>query len=382
MKIIAYPLTLSLAILTACGGAESRPHAAVATTPIPVQAVAASTQHWPEIYEAIGTVRARTAVSISSKVMAYVQDVPVHPGDRVREGQPLLSLDSRDLETNIHRAEAARAEARSAVPEADNGIAAAKANLDLAQSTFHRIEELASKKSVSNQELDEASARLKAAQANHAMARAKRAQLDSRLAQVEQEIHSATIVRDYAHIVAPFPGIVTARSVEPGALASPGAPLLILERDGSYRLEVAVDETRLPAMKMGEPVNVTLEAIDRQIAARISEMTPSVDSAARTYTVKLDLPPIPGVRSGMFGRAAFARGTRSVLTVPAQAVVERGQLQSVFVVEDGAAHVRLVTTGKRVAAAVEILSGLREGERVVAPPPASLADGARVEVRP
>src|ERR1043166_8785010 len=148
--------------------------------------------------------------------MAYVQEVSARVGDRVREGQPLVTLDARDLESNVRRAEAARAEVRSATPEADNGIAAAKANLDLAQSTFERIEQLASKKSVSNQEFDEASARLKAAQASYHMARAKRSQLDSKLAQVEQEVHSAAIVRDYARITAPFAGIVTARSAEPG----------------------------------------------------------------------------------------------------------------------------------------------------------------------
>src|SRR5207302_6175864 len=106
--------------------------------------------------------------------------------------------------------------------------------------TFKRMEELASKKSISNQEFDEASARLKAAQAAHEMAHSKRVQLDSKLAQVEQEIRAAAIVRDYARIAAPFAGVVTAKSVEPGNLALPGAPLLTIEHEGGYRLEVSV----------------------------------------------------------------------------------------------------------------------------------------------
>ena len=103
-------------------------------------------------------------------------------------------------------------------------MAAAKAGLDLAQTTFRRMEDLAAKKSISNQEFDEASARLKSAQADYEMARSRRAQLDSRMAQVDQEIRAANIMRDYARIAAPFAGVVTARSVEPGNLAAPGAP--------------------------------------------------------------------------------------------------------------------------------------------------------------
>ena len=128
---------------------------------------------------------------LSSKVMAYVRQVAVQVGDRVQEGQLLVTLDSQDLDAKVRRAEAAEAEVMSAIPEADNGVAGAKANLDLAQSTFKRMEELASKKSISNQEFDEASARLKSAQAAYEMARAKRAQLDSKRAQVQQEIRGA-----------------------------------------------------------------------------------------------------------------------------------------------------------------------------------------------
>jgi multidrug efflux pump subunit AcrA (membrane-fusion protein) len=98
--------------------------------------------------------------------------------------------------------------------------------------------------------------------------------------------------------------------------------------------------------------------------------------------VKIDLPAAPGLRSGLFGRAVFDTGVRRVLAVPLNAVVERGQLASVFVVEQGAARMRLVTLGARRDGQVEILSGLNGGESVVAPVPPGLRDGARVEVRP
>ena len=377
-----FPVFLSALILSGCGGGETHPKAASRATSLAVGSVTASTQSWPDIYEAAGTVRARTQAVMSSKVMAYVRQVAVQVGDRVKEGQELITLDAQDLDANVRRAEAAEAEVRAAIPEAENGVAGAMANLDLAQSTFKRMEALASRNSISNQEFDEASAKLKSSQAAYDMARARRSQLDSRLAQAEQEILAARIMRDYTRISAPFAGIMTARNAEPGNLAAPGAPLLTLEHEGAYRLEASVDESKLSLVNPGQTVEVALEALDRRLTSRISEIVPVVDPASRAYTVKVDLPMLPNLRSGMFGRACFPVGSRKVLTVPPAAVQERGQLQSVFVIDDGIARNRLIKTGKRDANTLEVLSGLTEGERLVSPIPWALADGVRVEVRP
>jgi len=108
---------------------------------------------------------------------------------------------------------------------------------------------------------------------------------------------------------------------------------------------------------------------------------PSVDAASRAYIVKIDLPAVANVRSGVFGRVRFPMGVRKVVALPPRALVESGQLQSVFVIEDGIARLRLVTIGERLQNAVEVLSGLSEGENLVSPVPSGLADGAGVEVR-
>jgi RND family efflux transporter MFP subunit len=382
MRLILVPILVSVAMSIGCGGSEPHPKAASAPPAIPVQTATVSIQQWPDVYEATGTVRARTTTVLSSRVMAYVRQVAAQVGDRVQGGQLLITLDSQDLDANVRRAEAADAEVVSAIPEADNGMAGAKANLDLAQSTFKRMEELASKKSISPHEFDEASAHLKSAQAAYEMARAKRTQLDSKRAQVQQEIRSAGIMRDYTRISAPFSGVVTARSVEPGNLAAPGAPLLTVEREDAYRLEASVDESRLPIIKTGQSVDVALESLDRRFSARVSEIVPAVDAASRAYIVKIDLPVMPNLRSGVFGRAWFPLGARKVVAIPPAALVERGQLESVFVVENGVARSRLLTTGGRWQAAVEVLSGLSVGEKVVvSPAPAGLTDGAPVEER-
>jgi len=280
------------------------------------------------------------------------------------------------------RAEAAREEIRTALPEADSAVAAAKANLDLAQVTFGRIQSLFQKNSVSNQEFDEASARLKAAQAAVEMAEARRAQWNAKLAQADQEVRSTEVTRSYADVLAPFAGVVVSRSIDPGSMAVPGAPLLLIERDGAYRLEASVDEQHLAAIRVGQPVSVTLDGIDHAVDARVSEIVPVVDAASRAYTVKIDLPPLAVIRSGVFGRAAFQLESRSVVAIPAEAVGERGQLQSVVVAENGVARARLITAGQKSKDRVEVLSGLSAGEKVIFPVPRGLADGDPVEVRP
>ena len=367
--------------LAGCGEAPKEKPVA-SSPPIAVSTVTAAIEAWPSIYEATGTVRARTSAVISAKFMGYVHDVKVQAGDRVREGQILVTLDPRDLDAGSRRAEAAREEVRTAVPEADSAVAAAKANLDLAQVTFGRMQDLFQKKSISNQEFDEASAKLKVAQAAYEMARARRVQLNSKLAQVDQEVRSAEVARSYADVLAPFAGVVTAKSVDPGSLALPGTPLLTIEREGAYRLEAPVEESRLAAIRVGQPVSVTLDSAGRTIEARVSEIVPAVDAASRAYTVKIDLPTLPSPRSGVFGRAAFQLGTRPVLSIPAAAVTERGQLQSVLVADNGVARTRLITAGQKVKDRVEVLSGLTAGEKVIFPVPQGLSDGARVEVRP
>ncbi|MCS6951405.1 MAG: efflux RND transporter periplasmic adaptor subunit [Bryobacterales bacterium] len=350
--------------------------------PIPVTTHTVAFTDWPVVYETVGTVRPRWEATVAAKVMGYVREVHVREGDRVRQGQSLVMLDSRDLEAAYRQAEAALHEAKDAVPEADNGVAAAKANLELAEVTLRRMRDLFEKKSVSNQEFDEAAARHKAAQAAYEMALAKRRQLDAKIRQAEQALEAARITRSYANIEAPFDGRVTTKHVDPGDLATPGAPLLTLEREGAWRLEAPVAESQIIHIRPGHRVTVVLEALGRTVESRVVEVVPAVDPAARSYTVKMDLPSVPGLHSGMFGRARFALGTRQALAIPLGAIQERGQLQSVFVAEGGFARTRMITAGSVESGLREVLSGLNAGERVIVPIPAGLRDGVRVEARP
>jgi membrane fusion protein, multidrug efflux system len=375
-------LTSLFLLLTGCGSQAARRITTSHGTPFQVETVSAAESEIPSTYEATGTVRARTTAIISAKLMGYAREVRAQIGDHVREGQFLVVLDPREMESNVSRFEAMREEVRHAIPEAESGIAAAKAQSDLTQVTLTRIQDLLNRRSVTYQEFDEAAARWKAAQASLDMARARRAQLDAKLSQIEQEIRSANIQRGYAEIAAPFSGTILTKSIEPGALAVPGAPLFTIERTGAYRLEASVEESRLPLARVGKTVSVTIDGAGRTFAARIAEIVPSVDSASRAGTVKVDLPQLPELRSGLFGRASFDTGTRKELTVPLESVVTRGQLQFVFVAENNVAHARLVTLGASAKNHLEVLSGLNPGDRVIVPIPVGLSDGSPMVVRP
>ena len=358
--------------LTATGNQQT-------ATPVDVETVAVSPI--ADIYRASGTVRARQIAGIAAKITANILEVRVHAGDRVQAGQTLIVLDRRDLEASLRRAEAAGAEAGSAVTETESAIASALATVDLARVTHKRFQDLLAKASVSQQEFDESQARLKSAEAALEMAVSKRRQVEARRSQAEAEVAATRVTLGYATLAAPFAGLVTERNADPGSLATPGVPLLTFEREGNLRLEASIDESRLGVVQAGDSVAVELDGLNRTVSGRVGEIAPSVDSATRTFTVKIDLPGLPGLRAGMFGRVGFAAGKREAVMVPQSAVLERGQIRSVRVVEGDTARLRFVTLGESRGNSREILSGLVPGEKIIVGGPTLLADGSRVAIQ-
>jgi RND family efflux transporter MFP subunit len=323
----------------------------------------------PDYVEAVGTVRAAETSQLASQMMGTIVSIAVHEGDRVRRGQVLAVIDDAQARAALNRASAG-------VTASANDIAAAESDYALASATFKRYQSLYERKSVSPQEFDEVKARVAGAEARRDSARANQSGAQATVAQARTTL-------EYARIRAPFDGVVTAKFAEAGSLASPGMPLLTLENPSRFRLEATVDESQIGVVRMGSSVNVVIEAIGGQaIAARVSQIVPAAEAASRTFTVKLDLPSTPGVRSGLFGRAQFARAPREGIAIPAASVVQRGQLQGVYVVgADNVANLRFITMGKRSGDSLEVLSGLEPGERLVQSVEGRELAGRKIEVR-
>lgn len=374
-------VVVSMAALAACGGKAPEKKAAAEGPVVRVQTVEVSKETWPLLYEAAGTVRARTSATLSSRVMGYVREIRVQPGDRVNAGQLVATLESRELESGVKQAQAAEVEARSAVAEAEQAIAAARAQTMLAKTTFERMNTLHQKKSISEQEFDEAQARLRTAEATLEMAQAKRKQLDARIAQARQGVEAAETMLGFTKIYAPFAGLVTEKPGAPGQLATPGMPLVVVEQGGTYRLEAAVEESMLGSIRVGQKVSVRMDATAELLEARVDEIVPAVDPQSRAFVAKVGLPGSAKARSGSFGRLLVERGNEEAVVVPAAALLQRGELLQVFVVESGVARTRMLTVGRRVGEKAAVLSGLVAGERVVSPVVPGLVDGVKVEVR-
>jgi RND family efflux transporter MFP subunit len=250
---------------------------------------------------------------------------------------------------------------------------------------------LLERRSVSQQEFDEVRAKHRVAEAEADRAEkmlqtmeAKKRQALARIDQAKADISSARIYAGYTKITSPIDGIVTSRQTDIGQMAAPGAPLLTVEDSTRYRLEATVEESRIAGVKLNQQVTAVIDALgDQAIEGRVAEIVPASDPSSRSFTVKIDLPADGQklhLRSGLFGRARFPSGQKQALTIPRRAIVERGQLIGVFVVDDaGIARMRLVKTGKSFDDRVEILSGLGEGERIVTGGAQSLTDGSRVQ---
>ena len=374
----------AVAVLSAGCGASSEDRTP-ASAPLAVSIIPVRSAELEASFEAGGVVRARTTAAIASRMMAPILQVHVRPGDRVRRGAPLIALDAREVAANRSRAAATRLSAVEAARAAESDVRSAQAAVVLARVTHDRIRTLHDKRSATPQELDQAASALDDANAQLSGAQARLAAATAAREAAQSASEAAAITTSYAVLSAPFDGLVIERRADPGAMAVPGVPLLTLEDAAAFRLEVALDEARANYVSLGQTANVQIadpaSPNDWSGEARVSEIA-RIDPAVHSFLVKLDLPSVPSLRSGVFGRARFAGPTRQALVIPASAAVRRGQLTFVYTVNaKSRATLQPVSPGAEAGDRIEILAGVREGDRVITNPPAMLSDGAPVTGR-
>jgi RND family efflux transporter MFP subunit len=324
------------------------------------------------------------SAALASKLMGTILQVRVQAGDRVKAGQLLAVIDSREAEAMIHKAGAGRREAEMALQETESHIAASQANLTLSDATLKRYEALRVEKSVTPQEFEEVQARQRAAAASLEGLQARKQQVLAKIKQAESDNRNAEALQSYAELRAPFDGVITQKRADPGSLAVPGVPVLTVEETSRYRLEVPMEESRLSAIKPGQKLEVRIAAAgDESVLGVVREIEAAADPASRTYLVKVDLPPRLRLRSGMYGEAWLAGGPSDAFWIESRSIVRQGQIEGVYVVESGkVARLRLLKLGNISGNQVEVLSGLRSAESYVLAPVPELKDGVRVEVVP
>jgi RND family efflux transporter MFP subunit len=289
--------------------------------------------------EVLGTVRAKLHATLEARLSGHIDQMPVALGEKVQKGQLIARLDAGEIAARLDQA---------------------KASLEEADRDWKRTSALFAQQSATRAEYDSAQARQQIAQS---------------------AVAEANAMMSYVEITAPFDGVITKKWADVGDLAAPGKPLVDLEDPAALQLQADVPEALNANIKPGDRLPVRVAPVTNDIEGTVAEMSPVADPNSRTFLVKLDLPDAPGLRSGQFGRVAVPVGEVSAIRVPASAVIQRGQMELVFVVVNGYAQLRLVKTGSRIGDEIELVSGLNSGEPVVTDGEASLTDGQPVEVK-
>lgn len=288
---------------------------------------------------AVGSIRAVHETTIGSKLLARVMEVDLRAGQQVHAGEVLVRLDDADLKAKLEQAEAAAASAEAAYAQAENDE--------------KRYAELLKKNAVSRQDYEKMATALKSARAD--------------LRRAREIVNEVKATLDWATIRAPMDGTIIDKKVDAGDMVSPGQTLLTLFDPKRMQLIAGVRESLAHRLKIGEEVGVQIEGIAKQCSGTISEIVPQAQAASRAFDVKVTGPCPEGIYSGMFARLQIPLGEEELLAIPRQAIRRVGQLELVYVLEHKRPVRRAVRSGRVVGDDVEVLSGLREGERVIVP---------------
>lgn len=324
-------------------GCDSKPSPVPTSPAAPkavVQVVKAEARSRVETDEVVGTVRARVRASVEAKVMGRIEWLHLTPGQVVKAGDVLARLDTREVTARLEQA---------------------RVQLEQAERELKRFTTLLQQNAVTRQEYDVAESRARSARAA--------------VTEVETWL-------GYAQLSAPFDGVVTRKWVEVGDLAVPGKALAEVEDPRSLRVETDVPEALVGGLTLGTSLPIRVPSLGKDLTGVVSEIAPVGDPNSRTFLVKLDVPPDSGLRAGLFGRVSVPAGAHRSIYLPESALRIRGQLEQVFVFEQGVARLRLVRVGKRAGGEVEVTAGVLEGDRVVSEGVEALVDGQSLEVRP
>jgi RND family efflux transporter MFP subunit len=335
-------LALSASLFAAGCGKDEQP--VVASAPAPALASApAEMRDVESTWTADAVVEAVRQSTVAAQIAGRVMEMRFDVGDAFRAGDVLVRIDERV--------------AAQAVTASEAQVTEARATLANARQQLERSRQLLAQKFISPAANDRAEADYKAAEARVASLLASAGQAESQ--------------RGLASIVAAFNGVVSARHVQPGDMATPGLPLLTGFEPGGLRVVATLPQAQLGVVKAGAKARIEVPSLNRWIEATRVTLVPSADPGTHTATVRLDLPAgLRDISPGMFARVHFAAGSSSRLMVQQTAVLRRSEVTAVYVLdENGRPQLRQVRLGTATdERGIEVLAGLKAGERVALDP--------------
>lgn len=318
-----------------------------------------------EWYDAVGSVKPKTQARIEAQVAAQITDVRVQAGESIEKGRILVRLEDERMRTKLSQARQTLQSAVARRGEARQSVNVAEAAFAEAEAAYSRIRKFFEADAATEQELEQAQSRFLQAKAGLRRAEEGLSGASAGIRLAEEMVQEAGIALDYTVIKAPAAGEVLQRLVDPGDMAMPGKPLLLLRTTGALQLEANVREGLINQIRPGDTRQVRLTTLDRTVEAVIDEIIPFVDPRTRTFRVKADLPEIEGVYPGMYGKLLIPYREVPVILIPLQAVRRVGQLQFVVVQTPAGRQRRYIKTGQVYDDGIEVLSGLNSGETLL-----------------
>lgn len=293
----------------------------------------------PQQESAVGTIRAVHETAVASRIIGRIKTLNVtRAGQPVQQGEVLVEMEASELQAGLDQASAS--------------LKAAETRREKARLDFDRSQELVKQGAAAPDRVDTDKAAYEAA-----MAEAERAQ---------QAVAAATSSLDYATIKAPITGIVVDKRVSQGDVVQPGQLICTIYDPTRLQLVATVREELAGRLKVGQPVDVTLDALGKECQGQIAEIVPDAQSRSRSFEVKVTGPCQAGIVTGMFGRLHVPVDDRNELQVPAAAIRSVGQLDFVYAIDrQGDMERRYIRSGRRRGDRVEVLAGLEAGEVVL-----------------
>jgi multidrug efflux pump subunit AcrA (membrane-fusion protein) len=367
-------------------------------------------------------VEAINVTTLTSRVTGRVEQLLVQEGTQIEKGQVIAVIDVSDILAQQQQATAQISEAQAAVATAQAGrsstltqvdtargklseaqasLLEAQAELADAQLNQRRMAQLYAEGAVPKVNLDSANTRVEVLQAKIHQVKATIAQATSSIRNAEAAVGEATASvgqaqarvsqakanvqqvasnLDYGVVRAPFAGVITKKQVEIGAIAGVSQPLVTLESRERLRLSLAVPESLIDSVKLGQSMKVQIDALKRQVSGKVSQIIPAADPQARNFTVKVALTPTANLISGMFGRLQLETDDRMALVIPKNTLGQRLGVSGVFKVVDGKAQFQTVTVQPINGDGVEVFNGINEGDRLIVNPDPSLPENTKISV--
>jgi RND family efflux transporter MFP subunit len=333
---------ISFAVLLSLNGCNSEHQEGTTKIKLPEQEVRVAQAILEPVHdqiELLGTIEPINRVEIAAKVSGTIVNLPVVLGSEIEKGQVIVEISAGEIDAKLQQS---------------------KSQLEQAKRNLERERKLLSQKAATRESV-----------------RALQEGVDI----AEAAYTEALTFQQYTRIKAPIKGRVTRKHANKGDLATPGKVLLNIEDNKHLQVITDIPERYIFQVRQGDKLKIEVPSADMTITGTVAEVAPSADPQTRTAPVKLDIEAHTKLYGGQFVRVALDMDKTQTLTVPHSALLPIGQMERIFVVDTDKARLRLVRSGAIYGDSIEILSGLKEGERVVIEGQATLKDGQPIVLR-